>query len=445
MNETMPSIKTAIPGPKSLELLKLYKQYVAPGVSHSTDLFAAEAQGALIKDVDGNVFLDFATGIGVATVGHCPPEVVDAISAQAGRYIHTSSNIVIYEEYARVCEKLSKLAPVPDAKCMLVNSGAEAVENAVKIARKFTGRAGVVTLEGSFHGRTLLTLGMTSKVKPYKHGFGPFAGDLYKIPCPNLYRKEVEMSDDDYSLRCVRVFEEMLETSLSPDMVACVVIEPVQGEGGIIPIPALYLKKMRELCTKHGILLIIDEIQSGVARTGTMYASEQLGIQPDLLTTAKALAGGLPLSAVVGRKEIMEAAHVGGIGGTYSGNPVSCAAAIAVLDYVEKNNLCAKAAKLGDYIRTRGLEMMEKYPCIGNIRGMGAMLGMEFVKDRATKEPNKEIIGKITGAALQSGVIFLSAGTLGNVIRFLPPVTMSDEQAKFGMDALEKAIAAACK
>jgi len=440
----MPSIKTALPGPKSAELLKLYNQYVAQGVSHSTNLFAAEAQGALIKDVDGNVFLDFATGIGVATVGHCPPEVVDAISAQAGKFIHTSSNIVMYESYARVCEKLAKIAPVPDAKCMLVNSGAEAVENAVKIARKFTGRPGVVTLEGAFHGRTIFALGMTSKVKPYKFGFGPFPGDQYKIPCPNLYRKDVEMPDDDYAVYCAQVFEDMLETSLSPDMIACVVIEPVQGEGGMIPIPKAYLKKMREICTKHGIVMVIDEIQSGIARTGTMYAAEQLDVQPDLMTSAKALAGGLPLSAVIGRKEIMDASHVGGIGGTYSGNPVACASAVAVLDYVEKNDLCGKAAKLGDYLRGRVLKMMDTHECIGNVRGMGAMLGVEFVKDRGTKEPNKEIIGKITAAALQEGVIFLSAGTLGNVIRFLPAVTMNDEQAKFGMDVFEKAVKAAC-
>jgi 4-aminobutyrate aminotransferase/(S)-3-amino-2-methylpropionate transaminase len=441
MTETLPSIKTALPGPRSAELLKLHERYVTNGVSRATDVFAAEAKGALIKDVDGNVFLDFASGIGVVNAGHCPDEVVAAVKEQVDKYIHLSVNVVQYEQYARLAERLCALAPVPDAKCLFVNSGAEAVENAVKIARKHTGRAGVVTVEGSFHGRTLLTLGMTTKAKPYKHGFGPFAGDIYKVPCPNLYRNDTALAGDDYAAYCADAFERMLETSLSPDALACAVVEPVQGEGGFIPMPAAYLRRMSEICSKHGIVFVMDEIQSGIARTGTVFASERLGVTPDLLLTAKSLAGGLPLSAVVGRREIMDAVHPGGVGGTFSGNPVACAAALAVLDNIKKYDLCGRAERLGAYITERCNAMMERYDCIGDVRGLGAMLGIEFVTDRAAKAPDRAAADRVITAAFEKGVVFINAGVTSNVIRFLPPLVMTDDQVASGMDALEGAIA----
>jgi len=440
MNHTLPVIKTTLPGPKSEQLMQTYEKYVAQAVSHYTKLFASKAKGALIEDVDGNVFLDFASGIGVVNVGHAPDEVVEAINRQADNFIHTSSNIVLYEPYARVAERLCSVAPVPDAKCMLVNSGAEAVENAVKVARKYTGKSGVVTISGSFHGRTLMALGMTSKVKPYKHGFGPFMEGVYSIRCPNLYRNDSGLSDEGFALKCADDFALSLKTSLSPDMIACVIVEPVQGEGGFVPMPPIFMKRLQEICNENGILLILDEIQTGFARTGAMFAAEQLGAQPDIITMAKGIAGGLPLSAVVGRSEIMDSVHVGGLGGTYSGNPISCAAALATIDNIEKYDLCEKASALGSYIRSRCLKMQEKYECIGDVRGMGAMQCIELVKDRGTKEPAPEMISRILAASLKRGVIFISAGMLSNVIRFLPPLVMSMEQTEYGMDALDAAI-----
>lgn len=440
MNHTLPEIKTSVPGPKSVELFKVYEKYVTGAVSHYTNVFAKQAKDALVEDVDGNVYLDFAAGIGVTNVGHSVDEVVEAIKEQASNFIHTSSNILLYETYARVAERLSTLAPVQDAKVLLVNSGAEAVENAIKVARKYTGRPGVVTMSESFHGRTLLTMSMTSKVKPYKHGFGPFAEEIYPIRTPNLYRNSTGMSDEEYALFCANEFEKSLQTSLSPEMIACVIVEPVQGEGGFIPMPASFLKRLHEICRANGILLILDEIQSGFARTGTMFASEQLGISPDLMTMAKGIAGGMPLSAVVGRAELMDSVHPGGLGGTYSGNPVSCAAALATISNMEKYDLCGKAKKLGEYIRTRCTDMQKKYDCIGDVRGLGAMMAIEFVKDRKTKEPYADIVKPVIAASLKQGVVFISAGTFSNCIRFLPPLTMTMEQAEFGMDVLDKSI-----
>ncbi|MDR0905341.1 MAG: aspartate aminotransferase family protein, partial [Oscillospiraceae bacterium] len=391
MTETTANIVTAVPGPKSLALLARRTAAVPRGVSHSTEIFAAEAKGALIKDVDGNTFIDFAAGIGVINTGHCADEVVAAINAQSASYIHTSINVAPYEPYVELAERLNALAPVPDAKTMFVNSGAEAVENAVKIAKKFTGRTGIVTVDGSFHGRTLLTMSLTTKVKPYKDGFGPFVSDTYKIPCPNLYRNDTGLSDDEFALKCADEFAFLLRTSLSPEMVACVIIEPVQGEGGFIPMPVPYIRRIREICDANGIVLIIDEIQSGIARTGTLFAIEQYGVEPDLLTSSKSLAAGLPLSAVIGRADIMEAPQVGGIGGTFAGNPVACAAALAVLGIVEKCDLNAKARALGEYLISRLREIQAKYDVVGDVRGLGAMLGMELVTDRETKEPNRDI------------------------------------------------------
>jgi 4-aminobutyrate aminotransferase/(S)-3-amino-2-methylpropionate transaminase len=321
---------------------------------------------------------------------------------------------------------------------MFVNSGAEAVENAVKIARKYTGRAGVIAVDGSFHGRTLLTMTLTTKVKPYKDGFGPFAPETYKIPCPNVYRKPEGMGDDEFALSCANAFDDMLNTSLSPYMAACVILEPVQGEGGFVPMPAVYIKRMREICSRYDIVLIMDEIQSGVARTGTFFATEQFGIQPDIITSSKSLAAGLPLGAIIGKADIMDAVQVGGIGGTFGGNPAACSAALAVIDNVKKYGLCAEAERIGKYIIERCRAMAQKFPQIGDVRGMGAMLAIELVKPNKT--PDKELTARVICTALQKGVIFINAGIHGNVIRFLPPLVMTDEQLKFGMDVLETSI-----
>jgi 4-aminobutyrate aminotransferase/(S)-3-amino-2-methylpropionate transaminase len=331
----LPEIKVAPPGPKSLELWKLREQYVPRGVSNSSQIFAQRAKGALITDVDGNTYLDFAAGIGVANAGHAPDEVLEAIREQSEKFIHTSINVVLYEPYVKLAEKLCQLAPIQGPKkAVFINSGAEAVENAVKIAKKYTKRTGIAVVDGSFHGRTLLAMSMTSKARPYKEGFGPFVPDICKIPCPYAYRGQG--TPEEIGEKCVSDFEKSLQTTLSPDSIACAVIEPVQGEGGFIPMPASFVKGIRQICDKHGIVLIVDEIQSGIARTGTLYAIEQLGVEPDLITTSKSLAAGLPLSAVIGKEAIMQAPNPGSIGGTFGGNPVACAAALAVLDNVEK-------------------------------------------------------------------------------------------------------------
>jgi len=436
----LPEIRTAVPGPLSTALWKERESYLPRGVSNSTKIFAKRASGALIEDVDGNVFLDFAGGIGVINAGHAPPEVIEAINEQASAFIHTSINVVSYDVYTRLARLLCEKAPVENARVLLVNSGAECVENAVKIARRYTGRPGIVTVDGSFHGRTLLTMTMTTKVKPYKEGFGPFAPDVYRIPCPNVYRRPDGVDEEAFALGCAAEFERMLATSLIPDMVAGVVVEPVQGEGGFIPMPASFLRRIREICTQYGIVLIVDEIQSGIARTGTLFAVEQSGVRPDLLTSSKSLAAGLPLGAVIGRAEIMDASQVGGIGGTFSGNPVACAAAIAVLGNVERYSLCERAREIGETIRTSLTAMQRKFSCIGDVRGLGAMIGMEFVRDSRTKEPDAEMVSRIIGRALNRGAIFLNAGLYGNVIRFLPPLTMTPEQLDAGLAILSQSI-----
>ena len=442
MQETMPKIVTQIPGPKSRELLQRKNAVVARGISCGTGIFTQEAKGALLKDVDGNVYVDFAAGIGVINAGHCDGEVVKAIREQSEKFIHTSINVAMYEPYVALAEKLAAAVPGDTPKkVMLANSGAEAVENAVKIARKYTGRQGVVTLEGSFHGRTLMTMSMTSKVKPYKDGFAPFAPECYKIPCPNEYRNPFPASGMDCTDTCADYFENMLHTSLSPEMVACVVLEPVQGEGGFIPLPAGYLERMQKICRKNGIVFVLDEVQAGFGRTGKLFSCMHADIEPDLIILSKSIAAGMPLSAVVGKAEIMDAPIPGAIGGTFSGNPVSCAAALKVLEKMEKEDLPGKAEALGAYLMKRLNKMKEKYSVIGDVRGQGAMLGMEFVKDRGTKEPYPEIVPEILNSCLKRGVILINAGIYGNCIRFLPPLVMTEQQAEYGMDQLEWAIA----
>lgn len=441
ISEKTAAIVTEIPGPKSRALLERRLSVVARGVSYGTEVFAAEAKGALIKDVDGNVFIDFAAGIGVINAGHCDDEVVAAIREQAGKYIHTSFNVCMYEPYVALAEKLTQRAPGSfPKKVMFANSGAEAVENAVKIARKYTGKPMVVSLESAFHGRTYMAMTLTSKVKPYKDGFAPYCSDTFKIPSPYYYRSNSPLSEEAFGYACAQRFADQLKGELSPDMIAAVIIEPVQGEGGFIVPPKSYLVRMQEICRENGIVLIIDEIQSGFGRTGRLFCCEHAGIEPDLITMSKSIAGGLPLSAVVGRAEIMDAPGPGGIGGTFGGNPVSCAAALKVLELMDKENLPAKAEHIGRRMLDRLRAMQEKYPVIGQVRGLGAMLAIELVKDPETKQPDKEIVGKIISACTKKGVILMSAGLFGNCIRFLPPLVMTDEQIDYGMDVLDEAI-----
>lgn len=442
MNETNAKIVTSIPGPKSKALMERRLNVVSDGVSYGAEIFAKEAKGALIKDVDDNVFVDFASGIGVINVGHCDEDIVNAIKEQAEKFIHTSFNVCMYENYIEVAEKLAALMPGDEKrKVMFANSGAEAVENAVKIARKYTGKNIVLSLECAFHGRTYMAMTLTSKVNPYKNGFAPFCSDTFKIPTPYYYRSKCDVTEEEFGMECAKKFETLLKGELDPNTVACLIVEPLQGEGGFIVPPKGYLNKIQEICNKNNIVFIVDEIQAGFGRTGKMFCFENSNLNPDLVTMSKSIAAGLPLSAVVGKAEIMDAPVPGSIGGTFCGNPVSLAAAVKVLEKMEKEDLPAKANKLGDYMKERLTDMQKKFDVIGDVRGQGAMVAIELVKDRKTKEPYKELVGKILDYCLQKGVIFLSAGIFSNCIRFLPPLVMTDEQVKYGMDVLEEAFA----
>lgn len=440
--KTAKIVTDQVPGPKSQELLAKRLQYVPQGIGSGTQIFVEETKEALIKDVDGNVFLDFAAGIGVQNVGHCDREVVDAIKDQAEKYVHPCFHVAMYEPYVELAEKLVELTPGEHAKkVMFANSGAEAVENAVKIARKYTKKTGIISLECAFHGRTYMAMTLTSKVKPYKNGFGPFSPDTYKIPSPYCYRCPMGSTYPECGLACAEKLRTLLKGELAADMIAALIAEPVQGEGGFIVPPKDYLPTLQEICQENGIVFIVDEVQAGFGRTGKMFASEHFGIQPDLMTLSKSIAAGVPLSGVVGKAEIMDAPGPGEIGGTYGGSPLACAASLKVIEKIQKENLAEQANKIGEIIKSRLGQMQEKYPIIGNIRGLGAMVAVEFVKDQTTKEPYPEIVKKAIADCYQKGFIFLSAGIFSNLIRFLPPLVMTEEQVHAGMDALDEALA----
>ncbi|HSE42756.1 MAG TPA: 4-aminobutyrate--2-oxoglutarate transaminase, partial [Acidobacteriota bacterium] len=375
------------------------QQHVPVGIFHSTPLFIESANGALINDVDGNTLIDFAGGIGTLNAGHANPKVVEAASEQSRRFTHTCFSVAPYESYVRLAQTLNRITPGAfNKKTMLVNSGAEGVENAVKIARHYTKREGVIVFEHAFHGRTLLTMSMTSKVKPYKLGFGPFAPEIYRLPYPYEYRNApVDL-------------EQFFGAHVAPENVSCVVIEPVLGEGGFVPAPGEYLRKIQQICRKYGILFIADEVQTGFGRTGAMFACEHYGLEPDLIVLAKSLAGGFPLSSVTGRAEIMDSSQVGGLGGTYSGNPVSCAAALAAIEFIERENLPARARAIGEIVRQFFNKFYERDKRIGDVRGLGAMMALEFVKDRKTKEPDKDLTNSIIKQCYENGLVLIAAG-----------------------------------
>ena len=436
-----PKLITAIPGPKSQELLKLREQNVPAGVSVNTPVFVEKGEGALFQDVDGNVFLDFVGGIGVLNVGYSHPEVIAAVKDQADKFFHTSINVVLYEQYMRVAEHMNNLLPGDfPKKTMLVNSGAEAMENAIKIARKYTRRSEIIVFTGAFHGRTNLTMGMTSKVKPYKFEFGPFAPGIHRMLFPYCYRCPYGQEIETCELFCAKQFESFFMEEVAPSDVAAIVLEPLQGEGGFVLPPDAYMGVLRKICDEHGILLIADEIQTSFGRTGKLFATEHWPAAPDMWTTAKSIAGGLPISTVTGRSEIMDAAHVGGIGGTYSGNPVAAAAALKVIEIMQRDDYPGKAEKLGILFRKKLETLQEKYPLIGDVRGRGIMLAIELVKDRATKEPAKDETNAVIQDCWQNGLVLLSAGARGNVIRFLVPFVVTEEQMEAGVAILDKAL-----
>lgn len=438
-------IQTEIPGPKSRALLERRSQAVANGISNTAPIFVERAEGAVITDVDGNRYLDFAGGIGVLNAGSTNPQVTAAVTAQVAKYVHTCFHVVMYEPYVALAEKLIQLTPGEfPKKVVLVNSGVEAVENAVKIARKFTGRPTVVALENAFHGRTLLGMSLTSKVMPYKAGFGPFAPDIVRVLSAYCYRCAHGLTYPACDLRCANELERLITSDvLKPDSVAAVLAEPVQGEGGFIVPPPGFFERLRQVCDNYGLILIIDEIQTGLGRTGRMWGIEHSpGVIPDMLLTAKSLGAGFPIAGVVGRADILDSVHVGGLGSTYGGNPVACVAALEVLEQMT-SNLVSRGAHVGDLLMARCRDFAERFPLVGEVRGLGAMVAMELVKDRATREPAKDETSGVITEAYKRGVILIKAGTMNNVIRFLVPLVISDEQLEEGLDVIGEALALA--
>ncbi len=431
----------SLPGPKSQELLELRDQNIARGISYALPVFVKETRGALVEDVDGNVLIDFVGGIGVVNFGHNNPAVMRAIQQQAEKYLHTCFMVAGYEPYLRVAERLNQIIPGDfPKKSALFNSGAEAVENSVKISRRYTKKPAIVALENAFHGRTLMTMSLTSKVKPYKYGFGPFAPEVYKIPSAYCYRCRFGLTYPSCDLQCARHLVQFFASECPSDSVAAVIAEPVQGEGGFIVPPPDYFKVLHEICRNHGVLLIMDEIQAGFYRTGYRFASDYYQVEPDLVTTAKSLAGGLPLSALTGRAEIMDAVGPGEIGGTYGGNPVACAAALAVMDLIEQEDFAAKAQKTGEQIQERLLQLKQEHDFIGDVRGLGAMQAMEIVQDSLSKKPAPEKAKAIIARCHAAGLMIISAGIYSNVIRLLVPVNIPSDQLSRGLDILEEAV-----
>ncbi|HXC44185.1 MAG TPA: 4-aminobutyrate--2-oxoglutarate transaminase [Candidatus Dormibacteraeota bacterium] len=438
-------LRTSIPGPNSRALSERRSQAVPRGLSHGTPIYVAKAQDAWLEDVDGNRYIDFAGGIGCANAGHRQQPVVDAIREQLDKYLHTCVQVTPYEGYIRLAERMNEVTPGKfPKKTLFVNSGAEAVENAVKIARAYTKRAGIIAFEDAFHGRTMMTLALTSKTHPYKAGFAPFPGEVYRVPFAYCYRCSYNLKYPSCDLYCARHLEDTFKRVVANEEVAAVIAEPVLGEGGFVAPPPDYFKVLVDLCHKHGILFIADEIQSGFGRTGAMFASERYSIEPDLIVTAKSLGGGLPLAGVTGRAEIMDAPAVGGLGGTFAGNPLSCAAALAVLDLFERENLLTRADELGDRFQRRAREWQRRWPIVGDVRGLGGMQAIELVKSQETRNPATDETKQIMRYCYEHGLITITAGSYSNVIRVLVPLVATNEQMDEGLDVLESALAAVC-
>ncbi|HEY7509232.1 MAG TPA: 4-aminobutyrate--2-oxoglutarate transaminase [Vicinamibacteria bacterium] len=434
-------LRTEVPGPRARELMARRAAAVPRGPYNATPIFVKEGRGARLVDVDGNELLDFAGGIGCVNVGHANAAVVEAASAQLAALTHGCFHVTPYEGYVRLAERLNALAPGAFAKkTMLANSGAEAVENAVKIARAATGRPAVIAFEDGFHGRTLLALTLTSKVHPYKAGFGPFAPEVYRAPYAYCYRCPYALAHPTCAEACADALEDLFPRHVAAESVAAVIVEPVLGEGGFVVPPPGWLARVREITERHGILLIADEVQTGFGRTGKLWAVEHAGVVPDILIAAKSIAGGLPLSSITGRAEVMDAAGPGGLGGTFGGNPVSVAAALAVLDEMETGTLFARAGAIGRAFERRAERWRERFPLVGDARGLGAMRAIELVKDRATKEPAKDATTAVAAACYRRGLVTITAGTYGNVIRTLMPLVTTDEEVEEGLDVLEAAI-----
>lgn len=416
------------------ELHNQRQQVIAQGMGAAYPLYVEKALNAKVWDVEGNEYIDFAAGIAVNNTGHSHPRIVEAVKQQLDKFSHTCAMVTPYASFVELADKLTTVAPIQDAKAVFLTTGAEAVENAIKIARAHTKRSGVIAFKGGFHGRTNLTMGLTGKVAPYKAGFGPFPNEIYHVPYPNAYHG---ISIDD-SLQAI---DDLFSCDIEPSRVAAIIFEPVQGEGGFYQAPPAFAKRIRALCDQHGIVLIADEIQTGFARTGKLFATEYLGIEPDLMTMAKGIAGGFPLSAVVGKAAIMDAAGPGGLGGTYAGSPLGCVAGLEVLNIIEEEQLCNKALNIGEIAKARLEALQQDVPAMGDIRALGAMIAIEFT-DPATGKPLPDLTKAIIGQAQQAGLILLSCGVKGNVIRLLPPLTIDNETLDQGLNKLAEVLKA---
>ncbi|MFB4294320.1 4-aminobutyrate--2-oxoglutarate transaminase [Nonomuraea sp. ATR24] len=430
---------TAIPGPKSQKLLARKQAAVPPGIGTTLPVFVTRAGGGVLEDADGNSLIDFGSGIAVTNVGNAAPKVVERVQKQAADFTHTCFMVTPYESYVRVCEKLNELTPGDHEKrTFLVNSGAEAVENAVKVARLATGRQAVVVFDHGYHGRTLLTMTLTAKNMPYKQGFGPFAPEVYRVPLAYPFRWPTgpENCAEEAAAQAI----DMIGKQIGAENVAAVVIEPIAGEGGFIEPAKGFLPRIAEFCRANGIVFVADEVQTGFARTGDLFACEDEGVVPDIICTAKGIAGGLPLAAVTGRAELMDTVHAGGLGGTYGGNPLACEAALGVLETIEEEDLVGRARRIGDVMIPRLLAMSERFDMIGDVRGRGAMIAVELVVP-GTKDPNPAAVQEVVRRCHAEGLLVLTAGTYGNVLRFLPPLVMPEHLLEEGLGILEKAFA----
>jgi 4-aminobutyrate aminotransferase/(S)-3-amino-2-methylpropionate transaminase len=437
------SIRTELPGPRSRALLEERRRWVSSGVAEARHgVFFERGEGARLVDVDGNVFLDFAGGIGCLNVGHSAPRVMRRLLEQVGKLQHACFMVAPYEPYVALARKLCQIVPIAgETKAALFNSGAEAVENAIKIARRFTARPAVLAFDPGFHGRTLLALSLTSKTTPYRDGFGPFAPEVYRFPIPDLLRRPAGVSADACVERGIGDLRRFLKSTVNPASLACAVIEPVMGEGGFIVPPREFLQGIGRLCRDHGIVLVADEVQTGFGRTGRMFGSEAVGLEPDLVCLAKSLSNGLPLSAVVGRARIMNAAPPGGLGGTFGGNPVACAAALGAIEALEQDGLLARAAHIGAVVERRFADFAGRFPFVGDVRGVGAMRALELVRDRGSMEPDRGRAERLLTLAASRGLLILSAGLDGNVIRTLMPLVMTDAELDEGLAVLEACLA----
>ncbi len=425
---------------KAQELMERRKKAVAVGVGVFNTATVAHAKGAIITDLDGREIIDFAGGIGVVNAGHCPPPVVKAIQEQAEKYLHTSFNVVTYEPYIELCEKLAEILPHDGpTKAMLVSTGAEAVENAIKIARQATKRQAILCYTDAYHGRTMMAMTLTSKIN-YKLNCGPFAPEVYRLPFPNFYRYNDENDEDEYVALELKRLDESEHTVVNPASVAAIIVEPIQGEGGFIPVPQKYLEGLRQHCDDHGIVLIFDEVQSGFCRTGHWASWQHYGVTPDISCYAKSMGSGLPIAAVVGKADIIDAAEPGTIGGTYIGSPLCCVASLATIKYMEDINLNERAKVVGETIRTRLNKLKSELSGVGDVRGVGAMMGIEFVFDNDPTKPNGELCKKVQDECSRNDLIIITAGTFKNVIRILSPLVITDEQLEKGLDILEAAI-----